>query len=99
MFSGCPCVRACVCACVRVCVRACVRASVRPVLARLKENHWVDFHQNFTSEPSRDVLDLIRFWPYKVNFHGNGGAIYGEICLFSMISRLWAVPSPPKFYQ
>ena len=73
---------------------------MRPVLvlARLKENYWTDFHQIF-SEPSRDVLDLIRFWPYKVNFHGNGGAIYGEICLFSMISQLWMVQFPPKFYQ
>ena len=53
-------------------MRACVGASVQPVLARLKENCWLDCLQNFTSEPSRGVHDLIRFWPYKVKQHGNG---------------------------
>ena len=54
MFSGCP------------SVRACVRSLFS--LARLQENGLTDSRQNFTSEPSRVKDELIRFWPYLVNF-------------------------------
>ena len=103
MFSGCPCVRPCVRpsirACIHVCVPVCVRASVHFSLARLLENGLTDLRPIFTSEPSRVKDELIRFWPYMVNFHGNGGTKHGKICLFSMIEGERIDGFAPKFYQ
>ena len=89
MFSGCPSVRASVRPCVRASVRAFVRACVRPsvltVLAQLQENRLTDLHKNFTIDSSRVKDELIRFWPYMVMFHGNGGAKYSQIGCFWLI--------------
>ena len=89
---------------VRPCVRASVRACIRPSvlifsLAQLQENGWTDLHQNFTSEPSWVKDELIRFWPYMVDFHGNGGAKHGKICRFSMIEGEWIDGFAQKFFQ
>ena len=78
------------------CVGACVRSAC---FSTIEGKLLGDFQKNFTSEPDRDALDLIRFWPYKVNALRNGGAIYGEICLLSIISEQQTGQSPPKFYQ
>ena len=75
------CVRVSVCPSIRVCVHPCVRL-LSFSLTRLQEICPRDFDEIFTSYPPSDSHELIRYWPYLVNFQGNGRAKYGKILTF-----------------
>ena len=66
-------------------------------LAQYQVNGWTDFHQILATEPSRVKDELIRFWPYLVNFRGNGGAKYGKIWTFGAVMGERMDGFPPKF--